>query len=220
MNSIIIKKSRYFHRDEPLVITAELILPDGAALQEGGGNALILVRRREGERLFPLLEEKLRALPRRAILPIDCSNIAIMDISFGDECFGKLIRRRIAKEYPERFFVLENVGEELEANLQSLCNSREIVMVFYRPQEVTAEILGEIGEEMRETYNFASIQGRITARSLLNHLEESRLEGEKGISIQACTNRLTQLTKLGLLAPVSEEIIEGGGRQKVFAPVS
>ncbi len=216
MNSKNTSLSRYFQRSEPLVLTAELVLPDGAPLQEGGDEALILVRRREGERLFPLLEQELMALRGRAILSIDCRNIAIMDISFADECFGKLTRRRIAKEYPDRYFVLERVGEELKANLQSLCNSREIVLVQYATEasfDVPPDILGGLGAEMKETYLQACEQGRITARSLIERVGEHRL------SIAACSNRLKRLTELGLLAAVEEEIIEGGGRQKVFAPV-
>jgi hypothetical protein len=175
---------------------------------------LILIGRPEGKRFLPYLEHRLEELPRRSVMPIDCQHVQVMDISFGDESLGRIARRRTAREYPERYLVLENVGEELEANLQSLCEQREIVLVVTRTGEDLPTLLGELSTELSDTYNIAVREGRLTARELIE-----QIGGESKLTIAASSNRLTRLEALGVVAQVDAETIEGGGRQKVFTPV-
>lgn len=219
----------YLLRVSPLILAPNLPLPDGSLLTESPPSAreaalrsLVLVGRAEGKRLLPALTAAMEALPPRSVLPIDCRTVRIIDVSFGDESLVRLARRRAAREFPERYFVLENVGEELEANLTTLFEIREIFVPAWlsgmpsevRVSEATGPILlGEAGPEMRETYQVALQAGKITARELIEHLPTARL------SIAAASNRLTRLAEAGALATLDSEVIEGGGRQKIFAPV-
>lgn len=219
VNSHKITREDLLHRATPLLLSADLLVTDGQALVP---SPLVLVGRAEGKRLLPLLLARMEALPPRGILPIDCRHVRIMDVSFGDESLVRLARRRAAKEFPDRYFVLENVGEELEANLKTLLEIREIFVPAYllglsaSEQEEGVkepELLGDVGLEMKETYQIALRLGRLTARQLIEQLPGARL------SIAAASNRVTRLAEAGALAPLDAEVVEGGGRQKVFAPV-
>ncbi|MEI6431081.1 MAG: hypothetical protein WCP07_02765 [bacterium] len=222
----------YLNRDSPLVLTQDFDRQDFDGVDRRstiitGGNAalespLILVGRSEGKRLLPVLIAAMEAMPPRSILPVDCGLVRIMDVSFGDESLVRLARRRAAREFPERFFVLENVGEELEANLKTLLEIREIFVPVWLSGSAQASVvsqtespilLGDVGPEMRETYQVARRLGKLTARELIEQLPAARL------SIAAASNRLTRLAEAGALAALDSESVEGGGRQKVFAPV-
>jgi hypothetical protein len=166
---------------------------------------------------LPLLAECLEALPPRSVLPIDLSNVAFADISYCDESFTKLARRRAAGEYPDRYFVLTGVAAEFESNLEVFFSARGVAVPIRRQADGEVEgepdVLGEVGPEMRDTYRLAARWGRITARQLIDEVGEGKL------AIAASSNRLTRLADMGALAPLGSEVMEGGGRQKVFAPV-
>lgn len=211
----------------PLVLAPELPLVDGEVLAAYLHSAaepedLILVGRLEGKRVLPTLIAALEAMPPRSILPIDCGRVRIMDNSFADETLVMLSRRRSTDEFGQRYLFLENVREELEANLATVFRIREVFL----PVQLSApaasggvssaegpSLLGDIGLEMRETYQVALRQGKLTARELVELLPDARL------SIAAASNRLTRLVKGGALAELDSEIVEGGGRQKVFTPI-
>jgi hypothetical protein len=216
---------RYLHRTEPLVIAPDLPLLDGGTLlaqSTATPEDLILVGRPEGERLLPTLIAALKAMPPRSILPIDCGRVRIMDMSFADETLVKLSRRCSTDEFGPRYFFLENVREEVETNLKAVFKVREVFLPVQLSVPAASggvlsaegpSLLGDIGLEMRETYQVALRQGKLTARDLVELLPDARL------SIAAASNRLTRLVKGGALAELDSEIVEGGGRQKVFAPI-
>ncbi|MDX1931404.1 MAG: hypothetical protein SFU56_02245 [Capsulimonadales bacterium] len=220
MKTIDAQKGSALFRSAPLLLDRDLVLSDGQPLVSGStSDRLILVGRREGKRLAATLTQRMEALPRRSVLPIDCRQVHIMDISFGDDAFTRLARGR---KDDGRFFVLENVGEELEANLDTLTKIRGFCCPCWlsdrNPSGGAAPanlptILGDLGQEMRDTYGVAWQRGRITARDLIEEMPGAKL------TIAAASNRLNRLADEGVLVALEVEAIEGGGRQKVYAPI-
>jgi len=74
-----------------------------------------------------------------------------------------------------------------------------------------AALLGKVDPVMKETYDFLARTGQATARDLV---EEFKLN-----TVSAATNRLTNLSGMGLARRVAQEGLPGGGVQYRFAPV-
>jgi hypothetical protein len=204
-------------RVEPFVI-AKAHLPEvsgGAARSSdwlvSRSEEMVLIGREAGKAVFAHVEQRMETLPALSVLPVDFRNVRFLDVSFADELIVRLCRRIASGEFEGRFFLLTEVNPEIAENLQVYLEDRKQACLC----EVTgsgAAILGDISQELRETYEYAVQSGSITARELISNRCPD-------LSINASSNRLSRLHRMGLLAFVQSESVEAGGRQNVYIPV-
>jgi hypothetical protein len=172
---------------------------------------MVLIGREAGKAMFAHVEQRMEHLPSFSVLPIDFRNVRFLDVSFADELIVRLCRRLASGEFEGRFFLLTGVNPELAENLQVYLEDRKQACLC-EVEGIGATILGDISQELRETYAYAVLAGSITARELIT----SRCPD---LSINASSNRLARLHRMGLLAFVQSQSVEAGGRQNVYIPV-
>lgn len=160
------------------------------------------------EKILAYLEKE----PIDIILPISFEKVDFMDYSFTDEMLCKLIRRIMSGELGERYIVVESLNESLKENIDVALRERELCCV-YATDDNKNEILGKLSTPLRETYEYAIEQKKITTRDIFE-VKKFKLE-----NISAASNRLTRLEKLGLLHNNKDEVVGGGGRQFVFEAI-
>jgi hypothetical protein len=208
-------------RTEPFVISRDH-LPDVSDVSRrisgwliSMEDEMVLLGREVGKAIFTHVEGRMAELPPFTVLPIDLRNVRFFDVSFADELVVRLCRRISSGEIADRFFLLTRVNPELVENLQVYLEDREQACLCEAP-DGSLKILGAISKELQETYKYALEAGSITARELI---EMSRPDRSSDLSINASSNRLARMNKMGLLAFLQSESVEAGGRQNVYVPV-
>jgi len=175
-------------------------------------NDKILNGRDQGKALREKILAHLEKEPVDIIMPISFEHVDFMDYSLTDEMLCKLIRRIISGELGERYIVVESLNESLKENINVALKERELCCVYVK-SDGKVEILGKLSTPLRETYEYAVEQKKITTRDIFD-VKKFNLE-----NISAASNRLTRLEKLGLLHNNKDEVVEGGGRQFVFEAI-
>jgi hypothetical protein len=145
------------------------------------------------------------------VLPIDLRNVRFFDVSFADELVVRLCQRISSGEIKDRYFLLTQANLELVENLQVYLADRKQACL-YEELGRGPRVLGDVSQELRETYEYAVEAGSITARELITNRYPD-------LSINASSNRLARLHRMGLLAFLQSESVEAGGRQNVYIPV-
>ncbi|MHB1096397.1 MAG: hypothetical protein ACYC3F_09495 [Gemmatimonadaceae bacterium] len=150
---------------------------------------------------------RLENLPSAMVLAVDFSGVRI-----ASAAARRLLRRpmlRIASgELPDRFIVLEDLGESLYS-VEAMLSGEQLMAV-----ERTADgpvLRGDVDPAALETYEALVAERTMTANALKDRLSLS--------SISAATNRLTNLAKRGLAWRLEQRPAAGGGREYIYAPV-
>ncbi len=177
---------------------------------------MVLLGREAGKSVFAHAENKITEMPPFMVLPIDLRNVRFFDVSFADELIVRLCQRISSGEIKDRYFMLTQVHAELQENLHVYLQNREQACVC-EGTDSKISIRGAISQELRETYELALLAKSITARELIVALDAKKLSPT--LSINASSNRLARLNKMGLLAFQKSENVAEGGRQNVYLPV-
>jgi hypothetical protein len=98
----------------------------------------------------------------------------------------------------------------VEENLAAVFAIRDLVCPK-RTKGGKIELLGKIGPELTETYQFAARKGQISARDVMAIAPD--------VGISAISNRLAKLQTMGLLVRTKEAAGQSGGRQFVYQAV-
>lgn len=150
----------------------------------------------------------LTALGPGTLLLVDVSGIRI-----SSEAARQLLRRALLRittgELADRFLVLSDLGESLY-NVEVMFLGESLTMVE-RSEEDGPTLRGVVDPAIRDTYGYLIRRPTATASTLLNDLDLT--------TISAATNRLTNLTKLGLARRIAQRPVSGGGREYVYAAV-
>ena len=117
---------------------------------------MVLLGREAGKAVFGHVEQRMERLPAFSVLPIDLRNVRFLDVSFADELVVRLCRRLSAGEFEGRFFLLTRVNPELAENLQVYLEDRKQACLC-EVEGSSATILGEISQELHETYAYAVV---------------------------------------------------------------
>lgn len=153
------------------------------------------------------LHARLDALPPGALLPIDFEGVRI-----ASEAARQLLRRAIVRltngELEDRYVILTRLGTS-RYNVKVMLVGEGIVLPHRNVE--SPELLGQVEQSARETFDFMAHERVVSARDVLKHF------GLQNIS--AATNRLTALARLALARRVDQRPIPGGGREYLFAAV-
>ena len=121
------------------------------------------------------------------IVIVDLSGVEVMDYSFSNEVFCKLISR-VPKEYSGRHLVLKSVSEYVKENLDPAL--RDLKLMAFVMQDSSWFLIGNSKPTDIET---------LKALEELGSAELATLAKKLDISVNACSNRLNKLAEQGLI---------------------
>lgn len=121
-------------------------------------------------------------------LVIDAASVEAFDFSFATELFGKTLMTLIV-ESPGRFFIVENLNECTEENLNQALESLNVAMIERRGTNLN--LLGKVHPTDRETFAAIVKAGEaVSAGALRRDLE---------VNLTAMNERLSKLTSMGIV---------------------
>lgn len=154
------------------------------------------------------LLSKLEASPPGSLVLVD-----VFGVRLASAAARRLLKRAIlrigAGELRDRYLVLGDLGES-EDNVQIMLQGEDLLLVE-RSDKLGPRLLGDPDVAVQQTYDFLLRSPVSTASEVSEKLRLS--------SVSAATNRLTNLTRLGLARRIDERTVAGGGREFVYAAV-
>ena len=154
------------------------------------------------------LLERLDQLPPASLLAVDFSGVRI-----SSEAARRLLRRALLRltggELADRYIVLGDLGDSLY-NVEVMLEGESLVAVE-RSDDDGPLLRGDVDQAIQDTYAFLRSVPVATASLVQDHF--------KLTNISTATNRLTNLSKLGLARRVEQRPVSGGGREYVYAAV-
>lgn len=153
------------------------------------------------------VESRLDELPAGATLVIDGKGVEVFDFSFANELFGRLILS-LPSLSPPRFIVVYRLEPYARENLEKALLILNLAIVERRPNK--SDLLGKFGPTDKETFALvAAAKHPITAVQLAERLHTG---------LTTMSERLTKLTKLGVVARVRAEEPSGREQYAYLAP--
>lgn len=181
-----------------------------SALRTGADTAngrTLLNGRPVGKQIFETLIHEIDKLPSETVLPLSFRDVGFLDISCADEIVCRLITRIKTGELGGKFVILQDVDETVLENLEAALKEKKLCCLLEdgsRPR-----IIGEISNELRETYELSVRKGIMTTNELRHQITDLKLN--------AASNRLVRLEEMGLLYKVGTE---RGGRIFTYQAVA
>ncbi|MER2600213.1 MAG: hypothetical protein ABTQ73_11900 [Caldilineales bacterium] len=149
---------------------------------------------------------RFKAMPPNSLLVLGMEQVQFMDFSWADEVVTTLLRASQRAKSP-RFVVISQPSTSVSESIDAAVQRHGLTCVQVDAQG-TATVLGGLSPALMQTYSLAVQRGQISAQDLPDSLSPSTK-----------SNRLKELERRGLLYRVGEEIIDGGGRRFIYAPV-
>ncbi len=165
-----------------------------------------LLTRSFGRRAFPVLEERLRAIPVGEALVLDCGAIGVMDTSFADETLLEMATGLAAGRYGDRYLVLKDPSPDVVDNLDAAIARRRVKVAFPIVDGASFTTVGHVEPNLVEAWRLALGTAGFTARDLADQL---------GLEINTASMRLRKLFDARLLA--RREEVTPAGREYVYA---
>jgi hypothetical protein len=168
------------HTDDTLKVMEKRFL-----LREYGKQ---LWTREKAREIRPQLQGMLQGLNAGETLVIDVKGVEVFDYSFANEFFAKTLLS-LPVDYPGSFLVVENLSTYTRENLEKTLESVGLVMIERKGK--TLYLLGKLHPADQMTFD-AIVRAKepITAAELSSQLD---------VHLTAMNERLTKLTKLGLV---------------------
>jgi hypothetical protein len=157
--------------------------------------------RETAKKIAPQLQGMLQELGPGDILVIDGKGVEVFDYSFANEFFAKTLLS-LPLEYPGRFLVAENLTTYTRENLEKALESVGLVMI--ERQEKRLHLLGKLHPADQTTFD------AITQAS--EPITAVELAGQLHVHLTAMNERLSKLTKLGVIR--REKGISPAGREQ------
>lgn len=155
----------------------------------------------KGRQIRGLLATVLEVLEPGDVLVIDAKGVEVFDFSFANELFAK-IAASLAREYPGRFVIVENLSEDAKENLSKTLESLNLIMIERRERQPA--LLGKVHPADQETFTEIFKAGQASSASLLS----KRL----GVNLTAMNERLAKLTGLAIVR--REKASSASGREQ------
>ena len=147
----------------------------------------ILVTRKMGEqirqRIVTVLERN--GVPESLLL--DFNKVRIIDYSCADELVARMAVELIAKLHGDRYLILSGLNETLRENVEVALKQRELALLTW--DQGQWQVIGELRSYLQPGLNLINDKGIATARDLADN---------EDLAINTASNRLTELSKLGL----------------------
>jgi len=157
--------------------------------------------RSEGERLRPAVLQFINK-SRTPLVVIDFSEVEIVNSSFADEIIAVPLLRVCSGEYGDRHLVVLTPNREVIQDAQLPLEKRDLtLLVFVGEIGRDWHLLGTCRSFFEETLGEVIRRGRVSTGDLARSLD---------ISVQNCSNRLTELAKRRLIQREREFGVHGG----------
>lgn len=164
-----------------------------------GSSEDLLIGRESAKKVLDKLVKQIEASSPFTVIPVDFGNMRFVDFSSADEFLGKLISRISAKEFPDIYVYLTDLNKEIEETIDAMLKLRgQNAAVLEKGGKV--RILGKLNPVLKETFDYIHGEKTASARNLAD---------SKKIAINASSNRLTTLHRLGLIARLETEAGRG-----------
>jgi hypothetical protein len=132
--------------------------------------------------------DKLESMDVGDTLVIDLCDVKVFDYSFANELFGKTMLS-LAREYPGRFVIVENLTEYTRENLGKALEGLGLAMIERQKREHF--LVGKVHPADKETFDaIVSSSSPLSAGALSKKLS---------LNLTAMNERLSKLTSLGLI---------------------
>jgi hypothetical protein len=157
--------------------------------------------RSEGERVRPAVLNQVSQSPAPLVV-IDLTGVEIVNSSFSDEIIAVPLLRISSGEYGERYLVVVTPTREVIQDAQSPLEKRDLTLIVF---------VGELGKDWyllgtQKSFFEETLGAIIRSRSA----STGELAKLLGISLQNCSNRLTELAKRRLVQREREFGVRGG----------
>lgn len=153
--------------------------------------------------------DALQVLEPGGVLVVDFDAVKVSSEA-ARQLLGRAIRRLRSGEIDDRFLVLSRLGSS-RYNVEVMLQGEELAAVERTLEAPGARLIGRFEPAVEQTFNFLLSRSVATASELREALGLN--------STQAAANRLAVLTKAALARRVTEQPLEGGGREYVYAAV-
>lgn len=147
------------------------------------------------------IDQTLESLAPGDSLVIDIDGVEVFDYSFANELFGKTIIS-IAKEYPNRFFIVENLNDYTRENLDKALESLGMIMIEKKNNHL--HLIGKVHPADSQTFALISESPKPVIAT--------ELKDKLGINLTAVNERLSKLAEMGLVK--RETAVSQSGRQQ------
>lgn len=175
-------------------------------LNEGQAKTNLIGRRL----LIPLrerIEKEMEYAPAGTVFYYDMSNVEGINGSGADELIAKPIKWfRETYKTSDKYLVLMNLDEEHDHIYNINLTLKEENVAVLAKQNNQIEILGDIGDALKEILIIANERGEITAREIVELLDKK---------LTLASTQLTKLFEMRLLKRFEVQL-EEGGRQYIY----
>jgi NurA-like 5'-3' nuclease len=134
---------------------------------------------------------------------LDFGGVQLVSFSFADEFVGRLLAERASGDLGEHAILISNANEDVLAPIEQSLQRRDLITTQFDGNRLR---LLNAPDHLQETLDAALV--RRTFRT-------SELAEDLGITVQACNNRLHDLSVTGLLSR-EESIARAGGRGFIY----
>jgi hypothetical protein len=169
----------------------------------------VLFEAREAEAAEQAILSSMERLQPGALLVFDLGGVRV-----SSEAARQLLRRVLHRlrsgEIIDRYIVLRGLGSS-RYNVEVMLQGEGLASVERTQEAPRWRLLGRLEPALVETFQALASRPTATAKVLRKDLKLK--------STQAATNRLATLTKAALARRVTEQSLEGGGREYVYAAV-
>lgn len=149
--------------------------------------------RSKGALVRQTIEDMLEAAQTGDVIVVDLAGVEVMDYSFSNEVFGKLLNR-VPKEHSGKYLVLKNLSGYVRENLEPAL--RDLKLTALAIQDSGWYIVGTTKTTDVETLKVIEELGSTELGTVAKRLD---------ISITACSNRLNKLADQGLIKKLEVE---------------
>ena len=185
--------------------TGEMALPLGSLTRENS----ILFQASEAEPAEQEILGALEALPAGAILVVEFAGVRVSSEA-ARQLLARALRRLRSGELQDRFLILAGLGSS-RYNVEVMLQGEDLVAVERGGEPPGTHLIGRVESALATTFTTLASRSLATA---------SEIRDELGLnSTQAATNRLSALVKAALARRVTEQPLEAGGREYVYAAV-
>ena len=145
--------------------------------------------RMEGKKAQGEIEAAIRALSYGDVLVFDLRKLSLLGYSFADEAIAIVFQRLVANEYGEKFIIIDCDNRDILDGVERAIEKRELAAIV-RKSDGTWHVIGTLKDYLKETLDFIVKKKEIRTPDLVEAL---------GVSLPACNNRVTELSRLKLI---------------------
>ena len=169
-------------------------------------------------KLRDALLDCLREAPKSTVIPLQFKG-KVLAASCHAAILGPALKKVSRGECPGRYIVVRDPDGrndwDADAALRKASEDEGVkLLCVWIGDSGEPRLIGAVDTTVSETYSFVLACTRLGRSATARVLAE-----EQGIRIQAASNRMSKAASFGVIHAAREEPAEGGGTQRVYAPI-